>query len=262
MNGGSAFDLHVCQKVRPWLTLWRAKWSGKPVVYDLDDNDPLFSAREARQIQRFVGAASGATAGSEFLRTMMAQWNTDTSLLDNPVDVVDQDIRHRHDHWGGRLVWFGMPENLWMLRQLRLTRPVTTITRGGDVEYSLKSIDEHLVTFDLALLPVSLNDETRAKNANRLVKCVGLGLPFLASDTAENRRAIERLRLPASFLVASELQWSARIEQLAQDYPRAKRLIQEARTRAFEVYGIEAIVRDWLAFCRHLLGERATSATV
>ena len=91
-------------------------------------------------------------------------------------------------------------------------------TRGGTVEYALKNIDEQLVVSDLALLPVSLNEETRAKNANRLVKCVGLGLPFLASDTEEHRRALSMLRLPDDCLVAAEQDWAARIDEVRRNY--------------------------------------------
>jgi hypothetical protein len=190
---------------------------------------------------------------------MMTRWNPRPFLLDNPVDVLDRDVVHRRDRWQGRLVWFGMPENAWMLKRLNLDRPVTTITRGGVVEYDLKTIDGHLVTFDLALLPVVLNDETRAKNANRLVKCVGLGLPFLASDTLEHRRALERLQMPDDFLVASEREWPARIEDVARRYPYYKRAIDEARPRAFETYGVERIAHDWMRFCAALLREHAAS---
>ena len=260
MNRGDAFDLYVCQKVRHRLRLRRARRDGRAVLYDLDDNEPLISTRETRDIRAFVKAVDGATAGSAFLREMMAAWNDNTMLFENPVDVLDPDIAHQGEVWDGRLVWFGMPENLWMLRELHLTQPVTTITRGGDIEYSLKSVDRHLVDFDLALLPVFLNDETRAKNANRLVKCVGLGLPFLATDTPEHRRALQRLQLPASLLVAPDGDWPARIVEIGKCYADCKRLLTEARPRAFEVYGIERIAAEWVAFCRQILAAKALAA--
>jgi hypothetical protein len=229
------------------------------VVFDLDDADLLASPCRAWGVRRFARAVDGTSVGSECLREMMTRCNLRPFLLENPVDVLDRDVVHRRDRWQGRLVWFGMPENVWMLKRLGLDRSVTTITRGGDIEYGLKTIDEHLVTFDLALLPVVLNEETLAKNANRLVKCVGLGLPFLASDTLEHRRALERLRLPDEFLVASEHDWPARIEDVARRYPHYKRAIDEARPRAFETYGVERIAHDWMQFCAELLHARAAS---
>jgi hypothetical protein len=258
-NGGNAFTVLVCQKVCPWLKLARARLAGRVVVFDLDDADLLASPRKAWHVRRFARAVDGTSVGSECLREMMTRCNLRPFLLENPVDVLDRDVVHRRDRWQGRLVWFGMPENVWMLKRLGLDRSVTTITRGGDIEYGLKTIDEHLVTFDLALLPVVLNEETLAKNANRLVKCVGLGLPFLASDTLEHRRALERLRLPDEFLVASEHDWPARIEDVARRYPHYKRAIDEARPRAFETYGVERIAHDWMQFCAELLHARAAS---
>jgi hypothetical protein len=252
VNGGRSFAVRVCQKVRPWSTRTRATRGDRLVIYDLDDNNLLLSAREARRIQRFVSAADAVTTGSEFLRQMLAQWNDRTFLLENPVDVLDRDIVHRHDEWQGRVAWFGNPENLWMLERLACDRPIATITRGGDVEYRTKTIDEHLVTFDLAVLPVLLNDETRAKNANRLVKCVGLGLPFLASDTPEHRRALTRLQLPDVLLVASQGEWAGRIEDVARRYRHYKQLIETARPRAFDIYGVERIAWDWVAFWSQL----------
>ena len=253
INRGRAFDLYVCQKVRPWLNLVKARFARKPVIFDLDDNDLLISKWRAANTRGFARAADAVSVGSEFLRDMAENWNSRIYLLDNPVDILDPDLTRGDRPWQDRLVWFGMPENRWMLDRLGLDRPVTAITRGGAVEYALKSIDEQLVASDLALLPVSLNEETRAKNANRLVKCVGLGLPFLASDTEEHRRALSILRLPDDCLVAAEQDWAARIDDVRRNYAHYRRMLQDARARAFALYGVERIAADWLQFCTGLL---------
>ncbi len=257
LNRGRSYDLYVCQKVCPWLELIRAKLARKKLIFDLDDNDLLISNWRAATIRGFASASDAVSVGSEFLRELASDWTSHAFLLDNPVDILDTDVSRDDRPWGNRLVWFGMPENRWMLDRLDLDRPVTTITKGGDIEYGLKSVDEHLVASDLALLPVHLNDETRAKNANRLVKCVGLGLPFLASNTEENRRAMQVLRLPADWLVSAADSWSARIDEVGQNYAHYRCIISDARPRVFEVYGVERIVADWLQFCAGLV--RATA---
>jgi hypothetical protein len=247
MNRGNVFDVYICQKVWPWLGLARAKLGHKAVVFDLDDTDLLYASQwDFMNIRRFARTADAVSVGSEFLRKLIGDLNSCTFLLENPIDILDQEVARADRPWGGRLVWFGMPENRWMLERLGLNRPVTQITRGGSVEYDLKSIDQHLVASDLALLPVFLNEETRAKNANRLIKCVGLSLPFLASDTPEHRRVLRALQLPDELLVASEHDWPGQIDDVARDYARFKRLIDGARPRAFELYGVERIVTDWL----------------
>ena len=257
INRGRDFDLYVCQKVRPWLRLAKARLARKQVIFDLDDNDLLISRWRAANTRGFARAADAVSVGSEFLRDMAANWNSRVFLLDNPVDILDPDLMRGDRPWQERLVWFGMPENRWMLDRLGLERPVTVITKGGTVEYALKSIDEQLVASDLALLPVSLNAETRAKNANRLVKCVGLGLPFLASDTEEHRRAARLLRLPEDCLVTAGQDWAARIDAVGRDYARYRRMLQDARARAFALYGVERIAADWLQFCAGPLRAKA-----
>lgn len=249
LNQGRSWDVYVCQKVWPWSRLVRAKLAAKPVIFDLDDNELVASRLRAANVRGFARAADAVSVGSEFLGRMAAEWSSRVFLLDNPVDVLDHQLRRPDRPWRQRLVWFGMPENRWMLNRLDLDGQVTTITRGGSIEYELKTVDEHLVSSDLALLPVALDAATRAKNANRLVKCVGLGLPFLASDTDEHRRALGILGLPEDFLVASHRDWNRRIEEVKRDYTRYRHLVHEARPRAFDQYGVERLAARWLEWC-------------
>ena len=258
INRGRSYDLYVCQKVYPWLALIRTKLARKKVIFDLDDNDLLISNWRAANIRGFARTSDAVSVGSEFLQELARNWTSHVFLLDNPVDILDADLARDDRPWGNRLVWFGMPENRWMLDRLGLDRSVTTITRGGNIEYELKSVDEHLAAADLALLPVFLNEATRAKNANRLVKCVGLGLPFLASDTEENRRAMWILRLPVNWLVAPEEDWNPRIDEVGRNYAHYRQIIAEARPRVFELYGVERIAADWLQFCAGLIQAKAT----
>lgn len=254
LNAGAGHELLVCQKVRPWAALIAARGRGQRVVYDLDDNEPVQSPLKAISIRAFSHAVDGVSAGGDVLFEALSRWNANCFLLDNPVDVLEPDLARPDEGFAGRLVWFGMPENQWQLDALSLGSPVTRITRDGDVEYGVKSLDYHLTRHDLALLPVELNAHTKAKNANRMVKCAALGLPFLASDTPEHRRALAQLELPEDFLVAGGEDWNARIAAIGQDYERVLAQITRARARAFEVYGIEQITAGWARYCAGLLG--------
>ncbi len=252
VNAGGGDGLIVFQKVRRWGALLRARLGGAASVYDLDDNEMLGSRLRALDIRLFAKAVDGVTAGSEFLLERMAAWNRAAFLLDNMIDVLDTDIRRNDGPWQGRLVWFGMPENAWCVDGIATDLPVARITRGGDIEYQVKTIDRHLAGFDLALLPMPLNAETLAKNANRLVKCAALGLPVLASDTPENRRAASRLGIVEAALVTDGEDWRARIDAAAANYDAFKAEMGRARERALDIYGREKIVADWLGFCAGL----------
>ncbi|MCC2111228.1 MAG: hypothetical protein KDJ16_04260, partial [Hyphomicrobiales bacterium] len=106
------------------------------------------------------------------------------------------------------------------------------------------------------LLPMPLDEATRAKNANRLVKCAGLGLPVLADDTPENRRAAESLGIANTVLVKSGENWQTRIDHAAANYAALCRTMAAARQRTFAVYGVEPIVADWLKFCAEMVRAR------
>jgi hypothetical protein len=253
LNEGRGFSVYVCQKTHPFAAARRARQRGAVVVYDLDDNEFIASPRHDAAIRRFLGLSDAVTAGSEFLREILQRLHPRTWLMDNPVDLLERDVARPERAWARRLVWFGGPENLWMLRRERFRGPVTTITRGGDIEYDVKGVDRELTRFDLALLPVAWNEETAAKNANRLVKCAALGLPFLATDTPEHRRALARLRLPEEFLVGEAEDWDARIEAAGRHYGRWRAALMEARGRLFAAFGIEAAGSRWLDWCLGLL---------
>ncbi|MEZ5840199.1 MAG: hypothetical protein R3D02_07145 [Hyphomicrobiales bacterium] len=250
-------DLVVCQKVRRWDALALARLSGGTIVYDLDDNELVQTRRRRLDIGAFSRMVDGVSVGSHFLDDLLGDFNKRRYLLDNMVDILDIDIVHEARPWGGRLVWFGMPENAWMLERVAAGLQVTRITRGGDIDFDAKGIDRSLMDFDLALLPVELNAATRAKNANRLVKCAGLGLPFLASDTPENRRAVAAIGLDEEVLVAGEADWPARIAETGRNYAAFHERVASARERAFAVYGRERIVADWIGWCRELIAEHA-----
>lgn len=260
INAGSNYDLLVCQKTTRFAGLLAARLRGRRVVYDLDDNEFAESLLTRARIEVFARLVDAVTAGSDVLRRRLSRAAGSVHLLENPVDVLDHSVVHGNLDWRGRLVWFGMPENAWMLAAAGITQPVVRITRGGDVPYDLRTIDQQLVLHDLALLPLALNDHTQAKNANRLVKCVGLGLPFLASDTPEHRRALEKLGLTDQVLVRPGQDWTERIAEVADDYAAFKARIVAARPVAFAAYGIEAVAAQWLAFCEGVMANERHAA--
>ncbi len=249
VNGGSRFDILVCQKTYPFLLARNARRAGKTVLFDLDDPDFDRSPLWREKVRKFMQLAHGVTTGSDFLKERLKAFHPKAHVLENPVDVADPKIFHKGNRWRGKSVWFGAPENLWMLRRLQLDHQVQTLTKGGDIPFSLKTVDRELCGFDLALLPVFLNEETRTKNANRLVKCAALGLPFLASDTPEHRKAIHRIGVPEYVLVRDDQDWDEAIDSVALDYEKWSSAAQACRARAWECYGAERVFSDWLTFC-------------
>lgn len=254
VNSGESYDLLVCQKVTRFAGLLAARLAGARVIYDLDDNELAGNRLRAARVSLFARLVDGVTTGGDFLNARLSRPGAPAYLLDNPVDLLDPDLSHETHEWRGRIVWFGMPENAWMIDALNLPERVVKITRGGDVDYDLRTIDQELIGHDLALLPLTLTEHTQAKNANRMVKCVGLGLPFLASDTPEHRRALARLDMGDRVLVRAGEIWADRIADVRRDYAGYKAEVAAARPAAFAAYGIEPIVDGWLSYCEAVRG--------
>ena len=158
-----------------------------------------------------------------------------------------------------RVGWFGTPAGLIDLRAVKMVEPIETITRGGDIEFDLKSIDRTLTAFDLLLLPVEHNKWNLAKNANRMVKAVALGVPVLATATPAHIATAEALGLDDRFLVLDGENWDAKIAGLRQDFSAVQDAVLRARGRAIELFAMQRIGGDWLQHIEHAL-EAKTAA--
>ena len=159
-----------------------------------------------------------------------------------------------------RVGWFGTPAGLIDLRAVKMAEPIETITRGGDIEFDLKSIDRTLTAFDLLLLPVEHNKWNLAKNANRMVKAVALGVPVLATATPAHIATVEALGLDDRFLVREGENWDAKIAGLRRDFSAVQDAILRARGRAIELFAMHRIGGDWLQHIERALDAKTAAA--
>lgn len=246
LNGPLDVDVQVFQKDRNGRRLQAAKANGARIVYDFDDNFLLEDAGARDDVIAFMNLADVVTVGSHDLLVQARRYHDRVLLFENPLDVLPGSLPKVDYRWAGRLAWFGNPENVGVLDDLGLRAAVTTITARGDVPWALETVDDLLKGFDLVLLPVRANAWTLAKNANRLLKCVALGVPFLASDTPEHRRVVELLRLPPWLLVGDDDNWHECIAHVQERYAELPPLLWAARAIAKDRYDIVPVAERWL----------------
>ncbi|MEI6351273.1 MAG: hypothetical protein WCP06_09215 [Verrucomicrobiota bacterium] len=241
-------DIFVFQKVVPTLErLAELKSAGKRILFDIDDNYLLDDVGKKRDILSFINAVDLVVVGSNLLLETFQAYHDRVVLFENPLDILPQSLPKKLEPLSGSLGWVGNRSNLPSLEELGLLEKVTTITSGGDIEWSLSTVDQELVKFDAVLLPVIRTKWNYSKNANRLLKCVGLGVPFLASATPDNRVAVEQLGLdPHRFLVEESESWADKIAELRANYSEAFSAISKARTVAKKCYSIEAVAGVWI----------------
>ena len=241
-------DVFVFQKVVPRMErVVELKREGKRIIFDIDDNYLLDDVGQKRDILSFINAVDVVTVGSKLLLETIRPYHDRVVLFENPLDVLPQSLPKKPSLWTGRLGWFGNRCNLPALEQLPLPGKVSTITSGGDIEWKLESVDQELVNFDVILIPVIQSKWNYSKNANRMLKCVALGVPFLASATPEHVAMVERLGLNKErFLVADSEDWSVKISAVQADYFQVLRDILAARNIAKSFYAIEALTTVWI----------------
>jgi hypothetical protein len=244
---GHVADMYVFQKSLQFATLAEAKENNAIVVYDLDDNYLLEGTGTKNDVLRFINFADVVSTGSDLIADTARCYHQSVYLFENPLDV-NAETKHKQNHeWQQRLGWFGNPCNLPALEALGLGRRVTTITTNGDIPWALETVDTEIMKFDLVLIPVLINEWTLSKNANRMLKCIALGVPFLASDTPEHRKMAERLGLPADdFLVAEGESWREKIDACIFGYESRCTVALEARSRALQIFGIRPVTERWL----------------
>ena len=207
-----------------------------------------------------MNAADVVTVGSEYLGDDARNFHRNVFVLDNPVDI---EFGRR---WCAtkaelkRVGWFGTPAGLIDLRAVKTAEPIETITRGGDIEFDLKSIDRTLTAFDLLLLPVEHNKWNLAKNANRMTKAVALGVPVLATATPAHIATVEALGLDDRFLVREGETWDGKIAGLRQDFSAVQDAVLRARGRAIELFAMQRIGGDWLQHIERALDAKTAAA--
>ena len=243
-------DVYVAQKVRSFEAV-RAIRTNNPlalIVYDFDDNYFIPEQGVLSDLLAFVNMVDVVTCGSEYLADVARQWHHNVYVLDNPLDVDSLELRRQPTRRLVRCGWFGAPENLWELKCLNITRKVETVTRDGDIEYVQEEIDEILAGFDLLLFPVTLTPWSLAKNANRMMKALSLGVPVLMTDSPEHRRIAETIGLPSASLIPVGQDWNDAISSVEEDFQAFEEACLRARWALQQEYATRPIMERWWEF--------------
>lgn len=235
-SDGTDVDILFCQKTRPFDTVREVRLRNPAalVVYDFDDHFLLEERGVLPELLAFVNQADVVTCGSEYLAERVRPWHPNVRVLDNPLDVENPATCRPARGALTKIGWFGAPEGLLELSKVRISAPVTTLTRGGDIEFDQHSVDARLTAFDLVVLPLEPTPWNLAKNANRMMKALALGVPVLASATPEHARVAAATGLPPECLVHSPDDWDAAIERVRAAYGRIEQATLQAREKLWQ----------------------------
>ncbi len=242
-------DLLICQKNRPFKIVEAVRRANPEavVVYDFDDNYLLPSQGVQAEVVAFLNLVDVVTCGSEYLAEMAREFHPNVYVLENPLDIDHPGMVRPERGALKRVGWFGSPENLAEIRKIDGGDQVTTLTRGGDIEYNQQTVDSDLTGFDLLLFPVEATEWNLAKNANRMIKALGLGVPVLVSDTPEQARIHERSGLPKACLMSDFAGWQERIGQISAGFGEIEAATLRARDILWAEYHPRVILEKLFA---------------
>jgi hypothetical protein len=245
-DGGkdASIDLYFCQKVRPFSTVRRIRTANPNavIIYDFDDNFILPEQGVLPEFLAFINLVDVVTCGSEYLAMAIRQWHHNIFVLENPLDVENDALCRTRGSELKRVGWFGAPEGMSELEKTDLSIPVSTLTKGGDIPFDLRSVDQDLMGFDLLVFPVEPTPWNLAKNANRMMKAVALGVPVLASKTPEQKRIAELIGLPEECLMPCFEGWDARVRAIEQRFAHIENATLAARENLWQSHSTRAIL--------------------
>jgi hypothetical protein len=214
-------------------------------VFDFDDNYFLPNKGSPAELLSFMNQMDVVTVGSHYLYDIAKDYHPNLVVLENPADIIHDTVVKSLFNWHNNVGWFGAPENVLQLKLVDFSGKVTTITRGGDIEFDIYSVDKQLTDFDLLLFPLEITEWNAAKNANRMIKAVCLGIPVLASATPEHIRVAKQFNLSDDFLVFDGDSWQEKIQKLQNNYSQVETEITLARKKALNIYSVDSITKTF-----------------
>ncbi|MCU0542126.1 MAG: tetratricopeptide repeat protein [Oscillatoriaceae cyanobacterium Prado104] len=238
-------DVYVYQKVRPFDKIQQIKNRDALIVYDFDDNYSLPTQGTQDDLIAFMNSADLVTVGSKYLGEFAGKYHPNIFVLENPVDIISETVERQPRAELKRIGWFGAPEGALQLEIVNIDEPITTVTKGGNIEFDIYTVDRILTEFDVLLFPLEPTEWNLAKNANRLIKAVALGIPVLATATPEHIKVAGELGLSEQFLVEYRGDWKAKLANMRANFASVQAEILQARQRALELYSTESITKNW-----------------
>lgn len=216
-----------------------ARKFGKFIIFDIDDwFDKVYDAIIRKSDLVFVG--------SSFLKRQWERLNKNIIVLDDPLDIKNIDIGlAQYNLTNPKIGWFGNRENLAVLERTQI-EGITKITRGGDIEWSIETIDENIQKFDLIVIPQDKSMYGCAKGNCRMLKALYLGVPVLVSDLEAYIDLANVLGYPQNFIMHDNENWSERIREIKSGKIEFGFDFKLARQKILKYYGKKERNQAWL----------------
>ncbi|MCW6511337.1 glycosyltransferase family 4 protein [Lichenifustis flavocetrariae] len=249
----------------PWIEHALKRRAGR-LIFDFDDaiylrslvyRNPLDRFRDFGKTEAIIRLADHVVVGSRHLQEFASRFTRQDNITIVPT-VVDTDVFRPADHLQlGTLTigWIGTPRGSSYLRGLlgamrhlcRRFNHLRFVFIGaepfgvGDLPvtfqpWRMATEVADIQAFDIGLMPLTDDEETRGKCGFKLIEYMSLGIPTVSSPVGANCDIVEDGR--SGLFATSEAEWIAAIGELIERPDLRRTLAENGRRRVVASYSL------------------------
>lgn len=250
------------------------------LIFDFDDaiympslayRNPLDRFRDFDKPRKLIAMASRVVVGSDYLRDYALRFARTPDHVAVVPTVVDTTVYCPRPAPKASpevtIGWIGTPRGSGYL--LDLLEPIRALSRefpqvafrfvgaepfatqGLPITFKTWRLDDELAdlqSFDIGIMPLTDDEETRGKCGFKLIQYMSVGIPVLCSPVGANRTIVEEG--VNGYFASTPEQWLAGLRRLVGDAGTRERLGQRGRGIAQARYSREAVAPRLLSILR------------
>ena len=242
-----------------------AGWTGKPVIFDIDDaifhyydasSRPFVRLLLGGKLEPLLKSAAACICGNPYLRDYAARFCDRSMVLPTVVDTSVYRPVSRPDDKAVIIGWIGSPTTwqnvrplLPLLSELAAEGRVRVRAVGAGVnaeadrfeglelvDWSEESEVAEVQRMDVGIMPLFDRPFERGKSGYKLIQYMACGLPVVASPVGVNSDIVREGEI--GFLANSREQWGKALRTLIGDRELRARMGQAGRARAEADYSL------------------------
>lgn len=246
----------------PYLPAYAERWLGLPYVVDYDDavfhkydTSPLIGAALGGKIDQVMRAAAIVTAGSPYVAEHARRAGAGrVEIVPTVVDVARYPASAAPAGPELRVGWIGTPHTAKYLQGLAapLARaahevPLRLVVVGADIAMPEVPAECHpwseateaalIAGFDVGVMPLPDEPWERGKSGYKLIQCMAVGRPVIASPVGVNGEVVEGV----GRLAGTEQAWVDALVELGRAPELRARLGAAGRKRVEERYCVDVV---------------------
>lgn len=240
----------------------------KKVIFDFDDlisdaslgkQSLFYYFRDIHRPRRILEGCDKVIAGNDLLKQQASRFNKNVTIIPTSIDLEKFKFKlpKREIKYPIVIGWMGSPETfvylniLWgVFKTLALKYDILIKIVGGkrkekeipglkreDEEWRLEKEVEQLHTFDIGIMPLTDDEISRGKCGLKLLQCMAVGIPAVASPVGVNKRIISDGT--NGYLAMGKDEWVKKLEKLILNPDLRERFARNGRATVEKNFSLE-----------------------